>query len=55
MRACGNMRPWCWSLLPGHAATDGFQLQAGVLRGFHRAAHGLTHKRWYFDPALLDV
>jgi hypothetical protein len=55
MRTCSDMSAWERRLLTPNAAADRFDLQAGVLSGFYRSAHGLAHEGGYFDAALLDV
>ena len=42
-------------LLSRYTAAYRFELQTGILRGFDRAAHGLSHEGRDFDSALLDV
>jgi hypothetical protein len=49
------VRP-CWRrLLAAHAAAYCFQLQPGILGGFNRSPHGLSHKGRNLYTALLDV
>jgi hypothetical protein len=55
MRSSSYMRSRWRRLLPGHTAAKASNFQAGVLSGFHRAAHGLAYERRHFDSALLDV
>lgn len=40
----GDVRSRGGSLLTGYAAADGFEFQAGVLRGFYRTAERLAYK-----------
>ena len=55
MRPGGYVGPGLRGLLPRHATAHGFQFEAGVLSGFHGAAHGLADEGWNFDSALLNI
>lgn len=49
------MGPGQRSLLARDTASHGVELQAGILRGFDRAAYGLTHERRHLDSSLFDI
>ena len=53
--ACGDVGSGNRGLLAGYAAAYGVKLQAEVLGGFDRAAHGFADERRDFDSALLNV
>jgi hypothetical protein len=44
MRPGGHVRPRWRSLIPRHAAADGFEFKARILGGFHGPADGLAYK-----------
>ena len=42
-------------LFTRYPAAYGFEVETGVLGGFHRAAHGFANEGWDFDATLLYV
>jgi hypothetical protein len=42
-------------LFAGDAATDGVEVQPGILRGFNGDAQIFAEERWDLDPSLLNI